>query len=233
MGCALIKLFSLKENKIKLFQNCSSLSSLFDCWLREAVAAREGTYPLPKATQPQGNKLLASVTMWYVSARHYTRTHTGACHTCSHTHSYKQTHQAVGWCACCPRLSCLWLGVSLPSFSSVQSQLRILFSYKPVVSYIICVYCFQFILIFWILSDWAAFFYDTSWLFLTLEAYCREQCFFYNIKKKNSHIDIGTVIFFTSVSGKKKHFLAWLLGYYYYETQNLKISSLLVTSRCL
>lgn len=28
--------------------------------------------------------------------------------------------------------------------------------------------CSFFFLIFWILSDWAAFFYDTSWLFLTL-----------------------------------------------------------------
>lgn len=46
------------------------------------------------------------------------------------------------------------------------------------------------------------------WHKLTLfdfRTYCRE-CFFYNIKKK--YCDIGTVIFFTSVSGKKLHFFS-------------------------
>lgn len=51
--------------------------------------------------------------------------------------------------------------------------------------------------------------------------------FFYNIKG-NSDIDIGTVIFFTSVSGNKKkkkkttYFLARLLGNNYYEIQNVQ-----------
>lgn len=65
-----------------------------------------------------------------------------------------------------------WPCCSMYQYSKSKEEFS--FSYRPDIAYFICVYCsvlylcFHFVS-FWILSDWAAFFYDTSWLFSTLE----------------------------------------------------------------
>lgn len=61
-----------------------------------------------------------------------------------------------------------------------KSKEEFSFTYRPDMHTLsVCsVLYFSFVsFLFWILSDWAAFFYDTSWLFLTLETYCRENVF--------------------------------------------------------
>lgn len=65
-----------------------------------------------------------------------------------------------------------WPCCSMYQYSKSKEEFS--FSYRPDIAYFICVYCsvlyvFFHLVSFWILSDWAAFFYDTSWLFLTLE----------------------------------------------------------------